>query len=162
MCQFGMTAPITGWKGEVGHVKKSTGFMSSSRFVAEELNRYCDGSHDHVHLVDGKAAAAQVYPPDLCRAMLRGTAKQKRADGLSLVSTGSMTSNRVQHFIESLSSVCLGPLRSVVDGLIEHGEVPGHWRDTVHEEDGGHDDRGIRPQHGIEILREELLSLIHI
>ena len=60
MCQFGMTAPMSGeWKGEIGHVMKPR-FMTSSRFVAAELNRYCDGSHDHVHLVAGKAAAAQV------------------------------------------------------------------------------------------------------
>ena len=85
MCQFGMTSSVPRWPGEVGYVKKPTGFMTSSRFVAEELNRYCDHSHDHVHLLAGKAAAAQVYPPDLCKAMLRGTAKQRRADVLSVV-----------------------------------------------------------------------------
>ena len=71
-------------------VKKPTGFMTSSRFVAEELNKYCDGSHDHVHLMSGKlTAAAQVYPPDLCKAMLRGTRKQKIADtGLDLKEHG--------------------------------------------------------------------------
>ena len=80
MCQFGMTSPIMGLRRDFGHVKKPTGFLSSSRFVAEELNRYCDGSHDHVHLMAGKAAAAQVYRPDLCKAMLRGIARQKKAD----------------------------------------------------------------------------------
>ena len=87
MCQFGMTAPVKGSQGDHGQVKKPTGFLTSSRFVAEELNRYCDGSHDHVHLVAGKAAAAQVYPPELCKAMLRGTAKQKQVDQSSRVAT---------------------------------------------------------------------------
>ena len=36
---------------------------------------------------------------------------------------------------------------------------PGHWQDTVHEEDGGCDDRGTRPQHGIDILKCELDAL---
>ena len=158
MCQFGMTSPITGSDGQVGRVKKPTGFLSSSRFIAAELNRYCDGSHDHVHLVAGKAAAAQVYPPELCKAMLRGARKQKQADGLSRVSTTTMTEQNTRSFIKSLSSVCLGTLSSVVAD-VSVGNLPKHWADCVHEEDGGSDDRGLRPQHGIEILREELDAL---
>ena len=77
MCQFGMTSPITGPHGDVRHAKKPTGFLSSTRFVAEELNRYCDGSHDHAHLVAGKAASAKVYPPALCKAMKRGISNNK-------------------------------------------------------------------------------------
>ena len=158
MWQFGMTAPITGSHGQVGHVKKPTGFLSSSRFIAAELNRYCDGSHDHVHLVAGKAAAAQVYPPDLCKAMLRGTRKQKQADMSRRVSTTSMTEQKTRNFIKSLSSVCLGTLNNVVTDACA-GNLPEHWVDCVHEEDGGSDDRGVRPQHGITILNEELDAL---
>ena len=94
-----MTYPITGSHGDVGRVKKPTGFLSSSRFVAEELNRYCDGSHDHVHLMAGKAAAAQVYPPDLCKAMLRGITRQKKADASLRVTTTLMTAQKTQNFI---------------------------------------------------------------
>ena len=141
MCQFGMTSPITGSDGQVGHVKKPTGFLSSSRFIAAELNRYCDGSHDHVHLVAGKAAAAQVYPPELCKAMLRGTRKQKQADRSRTVSTTSMTEQKTRNFIKSLSSVCLGTISNVVNDACA-GNLPKHWVDCVHEEDGGSDDRG--------------------
>ena len=77
MCQFGMTAPIDSQSGDVGRVKKPTGFMTSSRHIAVELGRLCDKSHDHVHLMAGKAAAAQIYPPELCKAMLRGVARQE-------------------------------------------------------------------------------------
>ena len=99
MCQFGTTAPISGQPGAVGYAKKPTRCMTSSRFVAEELNRYCDGSHDHVHLVAGKAAAAQVYPPELCKAMLRSTRKQKEFEQLSMVSTGAMNASKTESFI---------------------------------------------------------------
>ena len=159
MCQFGMTAPISGSGGEVGYAKKPTGFLSSSRHVAEELNRYCDGSHDHVHLVAGKAAAAQVYPPKLCTAILKGTAKQKREDESNLVTTASMTLSKTRSFIDSLSSVCMGSLSDMIENVVHDGKVPSHWVDCVHEEDGGSDCRGIRPQSGIEVLREELDAL---
>ena len=158
MCQFGMTAPISG-SSEIGRVKKPTGFMSSSRYVAEELNKYCDGSHDHVHLVAGKAAAARVYPDDLCRAMLRGTAKQKKADQSGLLSTTTMTLNKTRSFVRDLSIVCMGPLSEVVDKL-QTQKFPSHWCDYVHEEDGGSDERGERPQHGIQLLKDEHDALI--
>ena len=91
MCQFGMASPITGSHGDVGHVKKPTGFLSSSRFFAEELVRYFDGSRDNEHLLAGKAAVAQVYRLALCKAVLRGISRQNNAD-LSLgVATTSMT-----------------------------------------------------------------------
>ena len=91
--------------------------------------------------------------------MLRGTAKQKKADELLIVSTGAMTANKTLNFVRSLSSVCLGPLNNIVADILEHGKFPEHWKDTVHEEDGGDDHRGVRPQQGIEILREELDAL---
>ena len=158
MCQFGMASPITGSHGDVGHAKKPTGFLSSSRFVAEELNRYCDSSHDHVHLMAGKAAAAQVFPPDLCKVMLRGIARQKKLDASLRVATTSMTAQKTRYFIRSLSSVCLGTVRHVVEEACE-GRYPRHWKDAVHGEDGGCDDRGFRPQHGIELLKGELDAL---
>ena len=151
MCQFGMTSPITGSHGDVGRVQKPTGFLSSSRFVAEELNRYCDGSHDHVRLMAGKAAVAQVYPPALCKAMLRGIARQEKADASLGAATTSMTAQKTRNFIRSLSSVCLGTASHIIEEACE-GRYPSHWKDKVHEEDSGCDDRGILPQHGIELF----------
>ena len=72
MCRFGMTSHIDSRDGPHGRVKKPTSFMTSSRRVAEQLARLCKGDHDHVHLMSGRAAGAQVYPRRLCEAMLRG------------------------------------------------------------------------------------------
>ena len=70
-----------------------------------------------------------------------------------------MTAQKAQNFVRSLSSVCLGPLSDVVSDILERGRFPVHSFHTIHEEDGGHDERGVRPQKGIEILREELDAL---
>ena len=41
---------------------------------------------------------------------------------------------------------------------------PKHWKDLVHDDDGGMDMFGRRPQNGVATLKNELakLSLIHI
>ena len=72
----------------MGLVKKPTGFMTSSKCLAEDLNRKCDGGHDHVPLMAGRAAAAQVYPEMLCEAICRGVVKQKTLESTSRVTTG--------------------------------------------------------------------------
>ena len=52
---------------------------------AEELDaKKCDRTHEHVHLLDGKAAAAQVYPPALCECIVKGISRQLRDDVKSL------------------------------------------------------------------------------
>ena len=112
-----------------------------------------------MHLVAGKAAVAQVYPPALCTAMLRGISKQKKADMSLRVATTSMTAQQTQNFIRSLSSVCLGTASHVNEEACE-GRYPSRWTDGAHEEDGGCDDRGIRPQLSIGFLKGELDALI--
>ena len=72
MCRFGMETVRDKLSGEMGPVKKPTGFMSSSPFIAQELELKCDGSHSHVHLMSGKAAGAAVYPEQPCQAICRG------------------------------------------------------------------------------------------
>ena len=39
------------------------------------------------------------------------------------------------------------------------GEYPQHWLDYSHEEDGGHDRRGVRPQVGVTLLKKEMDGL---
>ena len=82
MCQFGMTT--TGKDGSVKPVRKATKFASSSPLILDEISRRCDGSHDHQRLVDGRARCAQVYPPALCAAMLRGIDRQRIREGTTL------------------------------------------------------------------------------
>ncbi len=72
----------------MGLVKKPIGFMTSSQFLLNELDKKCPGGHDHVPLLGGRAAAAQVYPNMLCEAICRGVIQQKKHDQSGRVTTG--------------------------------------------------------------------------
>ena len=80
MCRFGMEAVKDRSSGTMGPVKKPTGFMTSSPCIARELEMRCEGGHEHVHLMSGKAAGAAIYPERLCQAIVRGYMKQKEED----------------------------------------------------------------------------------
>ena len=75
----------------MGLVKKPTGLMTSSRHIANELDRRCDGGHAHVKLMAGRAAGAQVNPDMLCEAIRRGVVKQKKFDNSNTVATGKLS-----------------------------------------------------------------------
>ena len=72
-CMYGMKTPSG---GRMVAAKKVTKFMTNSKAIAGELSRRCDKSHVHQHLIGGRASAAQVYPPELCRAIVRGRIKE--------------------------------------------------------------------------------------
>jgi hypothetical protein len=79
-CCFGLVARDPG--GSTRPVLKPTRFLSSAPLLLQELARRCGGGHDHTRLLGGRrAAAAALYPPGLCRAILRGITKQYRRDG---------------------------------------------------------------------------------
>ena len=96
MCAFGMSAK--GPDGVEGLVKKPTTMMTNSNEVARRISKKCSNSgctieaekHEHVQLIGGRAAQAQVYPRSLCRAVCEGVAAQKRADSLNLVALDVM------------------------------------------------------------------------
>ena len=46
----------------VGLAKKPTRFLCSSTAVRDCLALRCDGTHRHVQLISGRAAAAAIYP----------------------------------------------------------------------------------------------------
>eukprot|EP00972_Heterocapsa_arctica_P103877 15309757-Heterocapsa_arctica.AAC.1 len=78
-CQYGMTSRRP--DGTQGPVFKPTRWLSNSAAILARLSRKCSrGQHDHVQLVGGRAAAAAVYPPDLCLQILRGFRDQLRHD----------------------------------------------------------------------------------
>lgn len=52
--------------------KKPTMCLTDSPRIAAELRRRCDGNHQHQHLLGGRAKLAAVYPPGLCKAVVRG------------------------------------------------------------------------------------------
>ena len=82
MCSFGMTSSDE--NGE-GPVLKPTSFLTNSIEVSATLDSRCKGCERHVHLISGRAAAAQVYPKALCRAIVRGIIKQAQHDAGSIM-----------------------------------------------------------------------------
>ena len=74
MCRYGMVID-----GKL--VRKSTRWMSSSKCILRRLGRRCGGDHDHTKLEGGRPAKAAIYPPELCREILKGTAEQWTKDG---------------------------------------------------------------------------------
>ena len=81
-CRYGLTAS-DGQKPSPA--RKSTSFMTNSPCIAQRLCLRCPNNreykvHDHVILVNGRAKAAQVYPPALCRAICTGLREQLDAD----------------------------------------------------------------------------------
>ena len=74
-CQYGLVSVD---KEGPGPARKTTRFLTNSPRVAEELGRRCPGDHRHVQLINGRAAAAQRYPAELCEAICRGAAAQLR------------------------------------------------------------------------------------
>ena len=80
MCANGMKSSDE--HGE-GLVKKPTRIMSSSPEVLARVAIGCSNEQGgpqlrHVHLVQGRARAAQVYPKALCVKICEGIAAQKR------------------------------------------------------------------------------------
>ena len=76
--------------GTLGPVYKPTKWLSNSPAILARLTRKCArGHHEHVQLIGRRAAAAAIYPPNLCVQILRGFRDQIRHDeALSIVSFG--------------------------------------------------------------------------
>ena len=56
MCRYGMNvggAPV----------KKGTRWMTNSEEVAKQVGKRCEGRHQHVRLLGGKAKECAIYPP---------------------------------------------------------------------------------------------------
>ena len=91
-CMFGLTS-----RDQLGvaPAKKPTRFMTNSPEVHKLLDKRCDGSCPrHVHLMEGRAKAASIYPKKLCRTVLRGVVNQMKMDKGNLMSfkcVGSQT-----------------------------------------------------------------------
>jgi len=78
MCCFGMYQEKD---GEQHLVKKPPGFMTNAPMIAEKLDQKCDGGHEHVYLLNGRAKRAEVYPDELCFRILEGLVDQMKMDG---------------------------------------------------------------------------------
>ena len=92
----------SGKHGETLPAKKPTRFMSNSWCILQELSVRCDHSHVHQHLVGGRASKAQEYPDELCRAICRGLANQKRYDETGRVCTGRVGLDSLKAIVASV------------------------------------------------------------
>ena len=54
--------------------------MTNSDEIARELQKRCDGKHEHQQLISGRAGPAARYPEGLCRAICIGLAKELKND----------------------------------------------------------------------------------
>ena len=67
--------------GEEYHVKKPTRFLTNSPCIGNALCLKCRGQHRHIELTGGgRTRRSEVYPDDLCRAILNGLVKQMNQD----------------------------------------------------------------------------------
>ena len=169
-CMYGLETYEDAKGGSTGAAKKPAGFMTSAWHVAEQLKQRCDGSHSHVPLMGGRAAGAAIHPLTLCQAICRGIIQQKKFEKGGNISTCAMQTGSLCSFVNKL---CEGEsqgrvMTKTLQNALAHknsykvpGNWPEHWVDFVHEEDGGDDARGIRPQCGTELLKEQILELTH-
>ena len=76
-------------------VKKPTRWLTNSPCLADKLDKHCPGTHTHEQLLGGKAKGAQVYPPQLCAAIVSAFAEQLKLDlnymGLEAVESSTET-----------------------------------------------------------------------
>lgn len=78
MCRWNMTAEDGIGKG---FVRKETQYLTSSPELAKVLSGQCSGGHRHVHLVNGRAKMAQVYPTKMVSGILRAIRKELAEKG---------------------------------------------------------------------------------
>ena len=84
-CQYGLMTK--GPDGLEHPALKPTRFVSNSWYILEEFCKRCPRVHRHEPLMGGKAAAAAIYPDDLCRAFCRGLVRQKQFEKERLAAT---------------------------------------------------------------------------
>ena len=97
MCAFGMQSKD---KHGPGYAKKPTRFLTNSTMSARALSRRCPDNHRHVHLMEGRARAAAIYPQELCRTICRASLEQAKADAGDLVCIQCVDDREEEHVNE--------------------------------------------------------------
>eukprot|EP00435_Cladocopium_sp_Y103_P020104 s1338_g4.t2 len=75
MCRYGMA--VDGQKLN----KKTTGILTNSPEIAQQLSKRCQGGHEHGSLLGGMAHKAEVYPRAFCEAIITGIRRQIHQNG---------------------------------------------------------------------------------
>jgi hypothetical protein len=93
-CGYGMEAVDA--SGAEGPVKKPTRWMGNPPRLMKELNRRCEGRHEsHVPLLNGRAARAAIYPPELVAASSAASnPRWRRTPGGATTTAASRRSSR--------------------------------------------------------------------
>ena len=177
LCQFGLTTPLKDGSEGTAPAKKPTGFMTNSWLIARALDKRCHDDHLHCELMNGRARQAAIYPRQLCEATCMGLSRQKEHD--QTMTTQALNVLQQEEFgkldtsphsdtdQEDTFAGRQGGALSHMGAQDRHQPTtPGHrqpkphWKDTVHEDDGGDDRVGTRPQNGQDIYRHEILGLM--
>ena len=114
-CQYG--ALVNSGVSAGQPVKKPTGFMTNSPEIAQELKLRCQGGPTpgacsrpggghHTHCSGKIAREAAIYPRGLCRAIIKGTANQLRADGITKNGCFGLQAKDDE---EEITRACYGP-----------------------------------------------------
>ena len=110
-CEFGLSTTVN---GEERLAKKPTSFATNSWCIAKELNRKCSGEHLHFSLMESRAAKAQEYPPEFCKAVCQGFQEQIAFDKTGMCSAVNLTTVELEAALQRVGA-------------------PGHWIDRQHE-----------------------------
>ena len=178
-CMYGLTTRGAPGESELP-AKKPTRFVSNSWYMLQELSVRCDKSHQHQHLVGGRASRAAEYPDQLCEAMCRGLVNQLKYDRSGRICVSSVANvhsflldvqsvdnergeNRLakprERVIQALDGQCPEPWRQPSkknDSL--NSAFPSHWVDNKHEPDG----TAKNHLHTEVEVPEESLSYFHV
>jgi hypothetical protein len=103
MCQFGMVSRTAGIGSALGPVLKPKEFLTNCKQVARELLEICPRNHEHVPLLAGRAAAAAIYPHNLCCAICKGPAMQLQEDDGRRIDSPLLNTT----CLKSLSYLCM-------------------------------------------------------
>ena len=118
MCAFGMTSEDK--KGR-GLVQKATRIMSSSEEILKRLDVKCSNKngnekHRHVHLEQGRAKQAQVYPRQFCKRVCEGIMAQKRKEELGVTARPVMSFEEMNEVAKGAPGDCPGAMLHEDDG----------------------------------------------
>ncbi len=83
MCPFGQYADTKGftpYQHDTAPARKPTGWMTNMPTLKIALGVLCDGSHQHVPFIGGRAKPCERYPPKLVTVILRAIIQQLRKD----------------------------------------------------------------------------------
>ena len=101
-CMLGLMSRDS--NGEWAPSRKATKFMTNCPEIAARLNVVCDGNHDHVRLLGGRAGRAAQYPVKLCDEICAGL-----CDHLMRAKIQELEGNRENLGVYSLEGVDSGP-----------------------------------------------------